>query len=46
MQLNIGTSYNKLYEAYKKGMVSEETITRAVEKLYEVRFRLGMFDND
>ena len=46
MQLNIGTSYTKLGEAYERGIVSEETITHAVEKLFEVRFRLGMFDDD
>ncbi len=35
-----------LKEAFDRNLVSEETITRAVEKLFETRFRLGMFDTD
>lgn len=31
-----------LQEAYEKGLVSEEAITEAVERLMEVRIRLGM----
>jgi len=46
MQLNIGESYKLLGDAYERGLVSEETITRAVEKLFEVRFRLGLFDDE
>ena len=45
-QLNCGDAYLALYEAYEMDLVSEETITRAVEKLFEARFRLGMFDDD
>lgn len=45
-QLNCGKSYRYLCEAYERGLVSEETITEAVEMLFEARFRLGMFDDD
>ncbi len=45
-QLNCGKAYHWLCEAYERGLVSEETITAAVEKLFEARFRLGMFDSD
>ena len=45
-QLNCGKAFLWLNEAYERGMVSEETITAAVERLFEARFRLGMFDND
>lgn len=45
-QLNCGRAYNWLCDAYSAGLVSEETITAAAEKLFEARFRLGMFDND
>ena len=47
MQMNIGTTYkNSLKEAYERGLVSEEKITESCEKLFEARFRLGMFDDD
>lgn len=45
-QLNCGDAYLALYEAYEMDLVTEETITKAVEKLFEARFRLGMFDSD
>lgn len=45
-QLNCGDAYLALYEAYEMDLIDEETITRAVEKLFEARFRLGMFDDD
>ncbi len=45
-ELNCGTAYTWLKTAVAEGMISEETITAAVEKLFETRFRLGMFDND
>lgn len=44
--LNIGHSYEFLPEAYRRGIVSEETITKTCEKLFEARFRLGMFDEE
>ncbi|MBO5312381.1 MAG: glycoside hydrolase family 3 C-terminal domain-containing protein [Clostridia bacterium] len=45
-QLNCGDAYYALYEAYEMDLITEETITSAVEKLFEARFRLGMFDDD
>lgn len=42
--LNCGNIYVHLLEAVKQGLVSEETITRAVERLYVSRMRLGLFD--
>ena len=44
--LNCGKAYHWLSEAVERGLVTEETVTKAVEKLFEARFRLGMFDND
>lgn len=40
--LNCGTAFLHLKEAYEEGLVSEEKITAAVERLMEVRIRLGM----
>lgn len=45
-QMNCGKAYEWLKIAYDRGLVTEETITAAVEKLFEARFRLGMFDED
>ena len=45
-QLNCGDAYLSLYEAYEQDLITEETITEAVTKLFEARFRLGMFDSD
>lgn len=45
-QLNCGTAYKWLKTAVAEELISEETITKAVEKLFETRFRLGMFDDD
>ena len=45
-QMNCGGAYLSLKEACEQGLVSEETVTKAVEKLFEARFRLGMFDDD
>ena len=44
--LNCGTAYQYLKSAYEQGMISEETITRSVERLFAARFRLGMFADD
>lgn len=44
--LNCGDAYKWLKTAVASGLVSEETITEAVERLFEARFRLGMFDDD
>ncbi len=45
-QLNLGNAYRWLKDAYDKGLVSDDTITAAAEKLFEARFRLGMFADD
>ncbi len=42
--LNCGHIYTYLLEAVKEGLVSEETLTRAVERLYVTKMRLGIFD--
>ncbi len=39
--LNCGCVYEKLIYAYKAGLVTEETITESVERLIELRLRLG-----
>lgn len=45
-QLNCGDAYKWLKTAVATGLISEETITESVERLFEARFRLGMFDDD
>lgn len=45
-QLNCGKAYTAALQAVEMGLLSEETITSAAEKLFEARFRLGMFDED
>ena len=42
--LNCGHIYVNLLEAVKQGLVSEDTLTRAVERLYVSKMRLGIFD--
>jgi beta-glucosidase len=39
-----GTDYNSLTRAVKAGLISEKQIDTAVSRLFEARFRLGMFD--
>ncbi|KAA6459797.1 glycoside hydrolase family 3 protein [Acidobacteria bacterium AB60] len=36
--------FNTLAGAVKKGLVSEELVTQAAERLYTARFKLGLFD--
>lgn len=43
--LNCGSAFLHLNEAYKEGLVSEQAITEAVERLIEVRIRLGMMED-
>jgi beta-glucosidase len=43
-ELNCGSVYPALLEAVEQGLISEEYIDRAVERLFTARFRLGMFD--
>lgn len=40
--LNCGSAFLHLYSAYQQGLIDEESITAAVERLMEVRIRLGM----
>jgi beta-glucosidase len=42
--LNCGCIYLSLFEAVEQGLISEEVIDRAVNRLFRMRFRLGMFD--
>lgn len=42
--LNCGNMYLFLLEAYHQGLVTEEQITTAVERLFTTRFRLGLFE--
>ncbi|MDR0222860.1 MAG: glycoside hydrolase family 3 C-terminal domain-containing protein [Oscillospiraceae bacterium] len=44
--LNCGSAYRALQAAYAEGLVNEEAITVCCERLFEARFRLGMFDDD
>jgi beta-glucosidase len=43
-ELNCGEVYPALLKAVEQGLISEETIDRAVRRLFTARFRLGMFD--
>lgn len=42
--LNCGHIYMNLLQAVKDGLVTEETLTQAVERLYVSKMRLGLFD--
>jgi beta-glucosidase len=42
--LNCGGTYKHLKKAVADGLVTEETINRSVQRLFEARLRLGMFD--
>ena len=44
--LNCGNVYLQMMLAYKEGLVSEDDITCATERLIATRVRLGMFDDD
>ena len=44
--LNCGSAYKWLKAAVAEGLISEETITKSVERLFEARYRLGMFADD
>lgn len=43
--LNCGETYIHLKEALEKGWIHEEHINRSVERLFEARIRLGMFES-
>jgi beta-glucosidase len=42
--LECGDTYRALVAAVKQGQISESEIDRALKRLFEARFRLGMFD--
>ena len=42
--LNCGNTYLYILKAYQDGLVTEEEITRAAERLFTTRFLLGLFD--
>jgi len=44
--LECGSSYPHLKEAFKRGIISENEIDIAVKRLFTARFKLGMFDNE
>lgn len=43
--LNCGSAFLHLESAYERGLIDESAITEAVERLMEVRIRLGMLEN-
>ena len=42
--LNCGNTFLHLYDAWKEGLISEETIREAAVRLFTTRFLLGLFD--
>jgi beta-glucosidase len=42
--LNCGCTYKALTIAAQRGLVGEDDLDRALQRLFEARFRLGMFD--
>lgn len=44
--LNCGNTYLHLMQAYQDGLVTEEQITTACERLFTTRFLLGLFADD
>ena len=42
--LNCGTVYQSLTDAYAKGLITESDLDVAVKRLFTARFKLGMFD--
>ena len=44
--LNCGNTYLHMMEALKEGLVTEEQITTACERLFTTRFLLGLFDEN
>ena len=42
--VNCGNTYLHMLSAYEKGLVTEEEITRAAERLFTTRYLLGLFD--
>ncbi len=44
--INCGSSYALLMRALDEGLITEEQIDIAAQRLFKTRFRLGMFDDD
>lgn len=44
--LECGVDYLHLMEAFRRGLITEDDIDRAVKRVMLARFRLGMFDPD
>jgi beta-glucosidase len=44
--LECGVDYRHLMESHRRGLITEADIDRAVKRVMEARFRLGMFDPD
>ena len=44
--LNCGNTYLHILEALQEGLITEEQITAACERLFTTRFLLGMFQDD
>jgi beta-glucosidase len=44
--LNCGNTYPALIKAVELGLITEEEINVSVKRLFEARFRLGLFDPD
>ena len=42
--VNCGSTYLHILKAYQDGLVTEEDITRAAQRLFTTRFLLGCFD--
>jgi len=42
--LNCGNIYLYVLKAYQQGLITEEQITTAVERLFTTRFKLGLFE--
>lgn len=42
--LNCGSTYPRLMGAVEQGLITEDVIDRAVNRLFTARFKLGMFD--
>jgi beta-glucosidase len=43
--LNCGVTFRRLTQAVQEGLVGEEVLDAALERLFRARFRLGMFDS-
>ncbi|MCK7541774.1 MAG: hypothetical protein MZV63_68260 [Marinilabiliales bacterium] len=44
--LECGVDYSHLMESFRRGLITEADLDRAVKRVMTARFRLGMFDPD